>query len=245
MNAQLHVDTGARALDALLPAEAAAFDRHLDTCPSCATEYGEFTETVALLGSAVAVEPPPSLHVSLMRLIAITPQAPPPAAEPDPASSEPPGRAERVDRPRWYRRPPTLLAAVIIAVALIAGGVVVASQGTSGPPTAEVCVQRAADARVIAPDVGAGGSVRYAPSCHAAVVTTPKMPKLAAGNDYQLWVMAGDDAVSAGLVSASATPSSVVVPVAAADTAVGVSVEPSGGSRTPTTDPIWVVPLTG
>lgn len=241
MSEQPHLDTGARALGALPADEVGEFDAHLASCPSCTQEYQEFAETVALLGAAVAEEPPDSLHRSVMRLIDITPQTPPAASPAATTGATADTRAAR----RWYRRPPTLLAAAVVALLLVTGAILVAVRGGDTPLTAQQCVNQAADARVIVPSVGAGGSVRFAPSCGAAVVMTPKMAALSVGHDYQLWVMAGNSATSAGLVPASSTPSGVVVPVAASDTAVGVSVEPTGGSKAPTTEPIWVVPLAG
>lgn len=241
---QPHLDTGARALDALPAEEIRAFEAHLADCPPCAAEYREFTETVALLGAAVAIDPAAALHRSVMRLVDITPQTPPVVSPV--AFNGGPARSDRSGPlRRWYRRPPALLAAAVLALLVIAGGILASVRGTEAPPTAEQCVEHAADARVVTPTVGVGGSVRFAPSCRAALVITPKLPALAGERGYRLWVMAGSAATSEGLISASATPSGVVVPVTVGDTAVGVSVEPSGGSDALTTDPIWVVPLTG
>src|ERR1700712_1397747 len=53
-----HLNTGAMALDALPPDEAAAFSLHLETCPTCSAELTSFLETAAILGSSVAQTPP-------------------------------------------------------------------------------------------------------------------------------------------------------------------------------------------
>jgi len=59
--------------------------------------------------------------------------------------------------------------------------------------------------------------------------------------------MTGNQARSAGMVSdrENAAGTITVTDVSPADTGIGVSVEPASGSEAPTTQPIWVVPLTG
>src|ERR1700712_1039640 len=72
-----HLNTGAMALDALPPDEAAAFSLHLETCPTCSAELTSFLETAAILGSSVAQTPPAGLRRSVMQAVAVTPQRPP------------------------------------------------------------------------------------------------------------------------------------------------------------------------
>lgn len=54
MTTPIHLDTAARALDALPRGEADEFDAHLADCDTCATEYQEFLATAAMLAAAVA-----------------------------------------------------------------------------------------------------------------------------------------------------------------------------------------------
>ena len=88
----MHLDTGALALNALPDDEAAEVEAHLATCDSCPAELAGFRETVALLGSVAAEAPPASLRRAIMARIAVTPQLPPlapPVAEPVVAPSPP------------------------------------------------------------------------------------------------------------------------------------------------------------
>jgi hypothetical protein len=250
MSSPLHLDTGARALGALPPDERAAFDAHLAGCDACADELAEFLQTTALLGAASAIRPPDSLHDSVMRAIAITPQLPPVTAsgglQPIPDDSADlttqPGRRAN----RWYRRPWAIAAAAVLAAA-IAAAVLIGTRPAGPGPTqaARQCVQQATDARVLRPSVGSGGSVTLSMSCRAAVIHMAAMPNPPSGKAYQLWVMAGDQARSAGMVSAQENTAGTitVTGVTSADTGIGVSVEPAGGSKAPTTQPVWVVPL--
>ncbi len=261
MTAAVHLNAAARALDSLPEAEAVAFDAHLADCETCTVEYGEFLATAAVLGSAAAETPPEGLREKVMRAVARTPQLPPlidgskilPAA-PAPArdvgadDSGPLFAAGRHRRTvRWWRRPVPLVAAAV-AAAIIAGGVVVATRlsGPTSQQAAAQCVAAAPDARVQHPSVGSGGSVTVARSCDAAVVQVASMPQLPPGRAYQLWVMAGSAARSAGMVAnvENSARRIVVTGIAASDTDIGISVEPSRGSKAPTTAPVWVVPLT-
>jgi anti-sigma factor RsiW len=252
MNSPVHLDTGARALGALPPDEQAAFDAHLAGCDACADELAEFRQTTALLGAAVAIRPPDSLHDSVMRAIAITPQLPPVTTSggPLPIGDDPTVRPLRSGRraDRWYRRPWTVAAAVVVAAA-IAAAVVIGTRPPGPGPTeaAQQCVQKATDTRVLQPSVGSGGSVALSMSCRAAVVHMATMPDLPSGKAYQLWVLAGNQARSAGMVSdqENAAGTITVTDVTQADTGIGVSVEPASGSEAPTTQPVWVVTLTG
>jgi hypothetical protein len=250
MTGPMHADAGARALDALPPAEAAAFDEHVAGCDSCAVEYAEFLATAAMLAAAVAEPPPDGLREKVLRAAARTPQLPPLTATTEPSVGEPVEAPDPLGRHRrhapWWRRP-VLLVAAAVAAALIAGGVVVATHrgGTSPEQAAAQCVAAAPDARVHHPSVGSAGSVTLARSCDAAVVRLAALPGLPAGKAYQLWLLVGDSARSAGMVAARTGPSGriILTDLSASDTGVAVSVEPAGGSTAPTTTPVWVVPL--
>ncbi|MFD3759136.1 anti-sigma factor domain-containing protein [Streptomyces sp. NPDC058622] len=76
----MHGATGAYAANALPAAERAAFEAHLETCPPCAREVRELAATVALLGRAVAVRPPPELFDAVMRRVRELPAEPSGAA---------------------------------------------------------------------------------------------------------------------------------------------------------------------
>src|SRR6185369_2561059 len=74
----LHALSGAYALDALEPgAERDRFTRHLDRCPSCASEVRGFREVATAMAFAATTEPPPVLRDRVLAAAARTRQLPP------------------------------------------------------------------------------------------------------------------------------------------------------------------------
>lgn len=254
MSDQQHLDTAARALGALSPEEARAFDEHLTECDPCTVEFTGFMETLALVAAAAAQPAPTGLREKVMRGIAITAQLPP--LDPTSAGNDHqsqagngPGHGTVTPIRRWYRRPTTLLLAAAAAAVLVAGGVtagVLATRdGTDSLVAMEQCVQSAPDAQILRPSDGSGGQVKMATSCKAAIVEVGELPPVQSDKGYQLWVMAGSDARSVGMVQEGTDrlKSTFVTPLRDDDTDVGISVEPVGGSEAPTTSPMWVVSL--
>jgi anti-sigma factor RsiW len=271
MTTDQHLNTGAMALGSLPEEEAASFGDHLSTCEVCAAELESFRETAAILGSSVAQTPPAGLRRAVMEAISRTPQLPPltdptsgtdaalgrhrEAAVPDedlPASpteqpTEELATVIPLHRP-WYRRTQGLIAAAIALLVIGGGaGVVIANHNSPAAQTADAaCVAAAPDKSALAPTVGTGGDVSFAPSCNTAVVNMPKLPPPPAGKVYQLWVLSGQKATSVGVVDQNSDGSvpAVTTPVHAGNTAVGVTLEPAPGpSPQPTSKPLWVVPL--
>jgi hypothetical protein len=103
------------------------------------------------------------------------------------------------------------------------------------------------DHRVLTRPVSSGGSGTVVLSGENAVFSASDLATLPAGKTYQLWVMGPDGARSARSVDVlGGSPGNRIdrlVTGLAADDSVGLSVEPSGGSRRPTTDPILVIQL--
>jgi anti-sigma-K factor RskA len=142
---------------------------------------------------------------------------------------------------------PTLVAAAAVLV-LVTAGAFTWHPWTSGQSTtlAEQ-VLRAPDAVKVTEKLPGGAGeltlVRSA-SLKRAVMVGKDVPEPASGETYQLWLQQpGQGMVSAGLMPdshqatlLSGDPSSAV--------AAAVSVEPAGGSKHPTTDPVAVFPLT-
>ena len=62
----IHTLSGAYALDALDPAQAAAFERHLESCEPCREEVSSFRAAVAAMAEDAAAVPPERLRSSVL-----------------------------------------------------------------------------------------------------------------------------------------------------------------------------------
>ena len=70
-------------------------------------------------------------------------------------------------------------------------------------------------------------------------VDTRDLPELGSGRVYQIWAVHGEEMVSAGIVEDDDDGKAMGLP--GQDTQVALTVEPEGGSKQPTTDPIVLV----
>ena len=106
-------------------------------------------------------------------------------------------------------------------------------------------------ARIAAVAVDPQRTVHTAPVAHGgtgtvvaadgiAVFHGSDLPRLPAGQAYQLWRMSGQESQSAGVLGRGGELTGVVTDLGPGD-AVGVSVEPAAGSSHPTSDPVFVV----
>lgn len=77
----VHALSGAYALDALTPQEAAAFEVHLESCESCRTEVRSLREASAALADDVAEAPPEHLRGSVLAAIGTVRPLPPVGAD--------------------------------------------------------------------------------------------------------------------------------------------------------------------
>ncbi|UCM90492.1 anti-sigma factor [Streptomyces marincola] len=242
--AELHLLSGAYVLNALDEDERAEFERHLSQCAACAAEVGELAETAARLGSAVAVPPPPEMRHRLLRTIATVRQDPPAAA---------PGSARRAG-PRLWRAGRLALAASVAAAAALGGAAVWQWQEAR---EAEQRVEQAREeasrlARVLSAADATTTSGRLPDGARAIVVASraedraafvaSALPAPPDGMVYQLW-FADDGAMRpAGLLDPEATQQALLMdgPLAEAS-GMGITVEPAGGSRQPTSEPLAVL----
>jgi hypothetical protein len=102
-------------------------------------------------------------------------------------------------------------------------------------------VLTAADAKSTSLDFAGGASakVTHSDSVGKAVIQTSKMPLPPRGMVYQLWLkQPASGMVPAGLMPAKADQTVVLEGDAATAQAVGITVEPEGGSDHPTSEPI-------
>lgn len=230
---EIHALSGAYAVDALDDIERAAFDRHLAGCADCRDEVASLREAAGLLAETTTMEPPAELRDRVLAGIATFRPLPPEVEAPTVVALAP--RRHRMTR---------LLSAAAAVVVLGAGGAVIAQQpwdDTSSAPSAADQVLSASDARDTSLDFpgGATATVTHSDSVGKAVISTKDMPPPPSGKVYQLWLnQPGEGLVSAGLMSVSPNQTVLLDGDATTATAAGITVEPEGGSTSPTTEPI-------
>lgn len=247
MTDELHELSGAYVVDALAGQELRDFESHLDHCATCRAEVASLRETLPLLTQTLAVEPPPSLRADLLALVRETPQEPVPAAH-EPGHDTSPQSTTRSAtihslRPRWRSRGTALAAA---AAVVVGGGITwqVVDQMTTSVSDE---VLAADDARTWEATTPEGGRVEVTRSADMdrAVLTVASMPDPGEGQAYQAWLQDDDGAmIPAGVMTSTDSPMVLKGDVDAA-VGVGVTVEPTGGSSEPTSDPVALVELSG
>jgi anti-sigma-K factor RskA len=237
-NPDIHTLTGAYAVDALEDDERALFELHLSECDACAQEVAEFQATAAEMAAAAHEESPASMKAAVMAEIDTVRQERPVPTEV--------GADARPDR--WYQR---LLApaAAVLAIAVIGMTAIIANMNsrisTMEAQTARVAdVVAAADATMIEmPGVeGASARLVWSQARGEGVFLADGLPEAPGDRIYELWLIDENGPKPAGLFDAD--EHGRVTHVLTGDLtevqAIGVTVEPPGGSPQPTTEPIMV-----
>ena len=158
---------------------------------------------------------------------------------------EVPGRSARVVPLR--RRASTWFAAAAAAVLLAVGGLVWSpwSDPVDTSPLAQV--QTADDAMRVSSTKGdVTAEVTYSRRLGRAAFTVDGLPPAPEGQTYQLWYVGTDEVPrSAGLLTPAADGTGRLLLQGDANSAaaVGMTLEPAGGSERPTTDPMVVLAL--
>ncbi|MDY7541399.1 anti-sigma factor domain-containing protein [Cryobacterium sp. 5B3] len=183
--------------------------------------------------------------------------ADPSAAGTGAGSSSGRSAAERA-RKRWFQRPASLLLAAAAAVALFVGGTFVGLglAGPSGTSDSFAAQQAASLAQLnAAPDVqrasattadGHAATLVWSDTSSLSALVVDGLPALSGDQDYQLWYIGAGGAVSAGLLDTSVSANGGTAwrvldgSLTAGDT-IGMTVEPKGGSKQPTTAPIVAI----
>lgn len=245
----VHALTGAYAIDALDDDERAEFEQHLAQCEECRVEVASLREAGAELAAAAPATPPPALRARVLADIAQVRPLPPVA----------PARAEVTDlAAHRRRRRPILLAAAAAAVVAAVGVGAAVTQPWADEPAVEQAgpapdpdpaqpVLEADDAETHASDLAsvdgpATATVVRSRELGQAVILTHNMPELPSSEVYQVWLRVGGAMEPAGLMRS--TDSTLLLSGDATDAeAVGVTVEPAGGSSRPTTQPVAYIPL--
>lgn len=240
--------TGAYVTNALDPAERAEFERHLAGCAACAGEVAGFAETTALLGAAMATEPPAALKQRVLAEIATTRQEPP-----QPETPAEPVITVLAHRRRWGTRIAVAATVVAVAAAGTFGVLVWRSEAELAEARRIVAEQQARSAAVEemlrAPDIrtitatgsgGARGSTLISARLGKAMFLGEDFAAAPAGHTYQLWFIGSYGYRSPGLlpIGAGGRTSPLVAEVPPGTAGMGITVEPQGGSAQPTTQPV-------
>ena len=244
---RVHELSGAYALDALDDAERERFERHLQRCPACADDVRQMTSTATAMAMAVTAEPPPGLKERVLAAAATTPQLPPlpPAA----AARRRHGR--RLTRSDWFPRLALGLAAAGVAAAVALAVVTVSTQNRLNTVQAQnqqiAAVLSAPDAQIATGTSSTGGTATVVLSYaeQKMIFTSSGLPALPNAKVYELWLLSTGSARPAGLLPQPTDGKTAPVLAAGLTSAdkVGVTVEPAGGTSSPTTTPILVMTL--
>jgi len=233
----LHLLTGAYVLDSLDDLERVAFERHLADCEDCRNEVHELRETVAQIGAAETTPPPSALRQSVFAEVARTAQLPPHVA---------PVTSQRTRR--WTQ----CLAVAAVAVLAFGLGTVVTDRSVEQTVVAQedqlTQIVSAPDA-VMAPMKMKGDArskVIVSPSQGKAVMVGAGIAAPKANTVYQVWLI-DDTGVKHGMSTFEPNADGTAEMVVDADfsniAAVAVTLEPVGGSKQPTSDPVGVAAL--
>jgi len=233
-------------LGALPEEERLEFERYLLAHPDLQAEMEELSTVAGLLALSVPeLEPPPELREKVMHTVEA--EAVPPAE----------GAPPRASRRSWLAgmwdavglRDLALVAAAVLAVGLFSWGMLL--QGEVRDLQGRVqSLQSQPQDRPQGPQMIALGGAGAEQGVRAelitlkgdrAVLVAENMPSAPEGKTYQIWVIKGDTPQPSGLFEPRGDSVAAVLenPVEGADV-VAVTVEPEGGSKEPTTDPMLV-----
>ncbi len=269
----IHASVYLYVVGALPRLEAEEFEAHLADCAACETELAELRDVTSQLSQSVATEAPPELRRAVLATIARTPQPPivshgstsedsselrPPA----PLGTSPSGSSGSKVIPlrrSSANRLPALLAAAAVLAAVAVGGWAFQTQhdAQQSQQAAELATTKthligellsADDVAVISArltSTGGTGAVVMSPSQQQALFVAADLPALPEGKVYEAWTI-DQGLVPAATFSAAEAKTTVSLPREVFDARrVAVTVEPAGGSQTPTTDPVFIVSVPG
>lgn len=235
----LHTSVGAYVLDALPPDERAAFENHLAACAACRAEAEQLMAAVVGLAEAGALPPDDTLRARVLEEVRHTRQeAPVPRAR------------------RGQRLLPWALAACLAAA--VAGGSIAWWQHEEARDADRTALREEQRANALAEVLTAPDAVlrtgAMSKGGQASVIVSRRedqtafvasgLPALGQERVYQLWYADNGVYRPAGLLSGSGGEQArVLLGALGRATAVGVTAEPAGGSRQPTSTPLTIVEL--
>jgi len=243
------------ALDALEPAERAEFEQHLAGCPQCQAEIAGYEDVVGQLAAGVAQEPPPALRASVLSAIHGTRQGRLSDGGPASDGGTPSGSGpadHQVDtavvvsledrRRRRRRRLLSIAAAAVLAPAIALTGWSLGVQSeqreqqqlAGQEQSRENQLLSAADVAVRPIDVnGQPAALVHSQEQDAALFIAGDLPAPGEGQEYQLWLLEDGTPIPDVHFSGGEVRIWLEGDLDGAG-AVALTVEPAGGSTTPT-----------
>ncbi|MEV7637471.1 anti-sigma factor [Pseudarthrobacter enclensis] len=242
------------ALDAVTEQERRTIDEYISSAPE--PERLVFLDRVRQARETLArtfraeEEPPADLFDRIVAQLPAHGEAPAAGPRPEAGAGAAGDELAAARRRREERRGPGTtrrwLAGVAAAAAIALGGVGVGAYvADQNDPVNQVV--RAGDLREASVDVSGGGTATLfiSPSENAAVVKMNGVPAPPPGKVYQMWLIPKDGSapVSQGLMDEQALSRPAVVEGISSAASLGITVEPAGGSRTPTFPTVAAAPL--
>jgi anti-sigma-K factor RskA len=235
-----HALSGAYAVDALDGVERARFEEHLQTCPDCQVEVETFRETAAAL-AVDPVEPPARLRAEVLAGIESIRPLPPLVDHDSDRAADRSADQSGLRRPWYARTAPLLVAAALVLIALVTtvalrpwaadddGALTATERVLADPDRQEVTAQF--------PD-GSMATVVVSRDEGRAIIVTEDMALAPDGKVYELWLQGPDGPMEpAGLMPDDSDATVLLEGDASDAVAVGITVEPDGGSEEPSEDP--------
>jgi hypothetical protein len=203
----------------------------------------ELQETTPRLGAAAATSGPAELRQRVTAQVASTPQVQPLNAVSAPT---PRRRRQRGPVPRWLV---AAMACLAVAPAGLGGYTVNLYQELQqsrqvADQVAAVLTAPDAEITTASSDSGPRGTVVVSREQGQLVFLPSGLPEVAEDRTYQVWLLGPGDPRSAGLLRPDNDGTRPVFALVRGNIeAIGLTVEPLGGSEQPTTQPLLVGPL--
>jgi anti-sigma-K factor RskA len=239
----VHADAALYAVDALEPRERAAFELHLRGCAACREKVAAFGEAGAHLAAAVAAPPPPALRANVLAAVRGTQQEPRPEDRAEDQAERLSGTApvSLADRRRPRRRWLAAAAAAVLLPGAALGGWAVGTQTEQREQQLLAQEQDRQNRLLSAPDVttrqlevdGHPATLVLSAQEDAALFVASDLAGPGEGREYQLWLVQGETPVPDVHFGGGQVQVWLDGDI---DRAAGVAmtVEPAGGSETPT-----------
>ncbi len=248
-----HALSGAYAVDALDDTERARFEAHLRHCAECRDEVDGLREAAAHLETET-VAPPAAIRDAVLAGIQGIRPLPPTIHQDDDheGRDELAARRSRRSGTRLATRLPLLVAAAAVLIAGVGSAVLkpwADDEGDPGNPSQLTVAERVLkdpDATRVEKDFpdGAHATIVRSLDVGRAVIRTDDMRGAPDGKDYQLWLQTpAGEMEPAGVMPDLRDATVLLDGDATRATAVGITVEPDGGSERPTSEPIAVFSL--